>query len=247
MRKRVALVTGVLGGLGKAIAAELSKNGVRVIITDLPGEDLNKTSSDLGLVAIGADLGRESSVSSLMENLRLEVDSIDILVSAAGGVCGQTGKPITEVSEHDWREIFAANLDSVFFLTRHIGPMMAANGWGRIVTISSGAGLRPSLTGIQAYTAAKHGLIGLTKQLSSEFARYGVTVNSIAPGLVLSNPMTQRQWDGYGPKGQKNLLERIHTRRLGTPADIASAVAFLTSDSASWITGQVLAVDGGTS
>ena len=75
-----------------------------------------------------------------MENLRLEVDSIDILVSAAGGVCGQTGKPITEVSEHNWREIFAANLDSVFFLTRHMGPMMAANGWGRIVTISSGAG-----------------------------------------------------------------------------------------------------------
>ena len=142
MKKRVALVTGVLGGIGKTIASELSTNGVKVIITDFPGEDLDKTSFDLGLVAIGADLGRESSVASLMEDLRLEVGAIDILVSAAGGVCRQTGKPITEVSEHDWREIFAANLDSVFFLTRHIGPMMTANGWGRIVTISSGAGLR---------------------------------------------------------------------------------------------------------
>ena len=247
MKRRVALVTGVLGGIGKAIAAELSANGVKVIITDFPGEDLDQTSYSLGLVAIGADLGSEGSVASLMEKLRSEVGAIDILISAAGGVCGQTSKPIAEVSEQDWRVVFAANLDSMFFLTRHAGPMMAANGWGRIVTISSGAGLRPSLTGIQAYTAAKHGLIGFTKQLSSEFARHGVTVNSIAPGLVVSNPMTQRQWDGYGPKGQKNLLERIHTRRLGTPADIASAVAFLTSDAASWITGQVLSVDGGTS
>ena len=123
---------------------------------------------------------------------------------------------------------------------------MAAAGWGRIVTISSGAGFRPSLTGIQAYTAAKHGLIGLTKQLSVEFASKGVTVNSIAPGLILSNSSTKRQWENYGLEGQKQLLRRIHTRKLGRPEDVAAAVSFLVSEEASWITAQVLSVDGGT-
>jgi 3-oxoacyl-[acyl-carrier protein] reductase len=123
---------------------------------------------------------------------------------------------------------------------------MSAKGWGRIVTISSGAGLKPSMTGIQAYTAAKHGLIGLTKQLSVEFAPRGITVNSVAPGFVLSNPSTIQQWQRYGEEGQKRLLDRIHTRRLGHPEDIAAAACFLVSDAAGWITGQVLSVDGGT-
>ena len=111
--------------------------------------------------------------------------------------------------------------------------------------ISSGAGLRPSLTGIHAYTAAKHALVGLTKQLSLELGQYGVTVNSIAPGLILSNAATERQWEAYGRDGQAEIINRIHTRRLGRPEDIAAAVAFLTSDEASWITGQILSVDGG--
>ena len=119
--------------------------------------------------------------------------------------------------------------------------------WGRIVTISSGAGLRPSLTGIHAYTAAKHALVGLTKQLSLELGRHGITVNSIAPGFILSNPATERQWAAYGPAGQAQLVERIHTRRLGTPEDIAAAARFLTSEEAGWITGQILSVDGGIS
>ena len=124
---------------------------------------------------------------------------------------------------------------------------MKAAGWGRIVTISSGAGLRPSLTGIQAYCAAKHALVGLTKQLSLELGPHGITVNSVAPGFVLSNPSTERQWASYGPEGQAQLLERIHTRRLGTPDDIASAACFLTSDAAAWISGQILSVDAGVS
>ena len=93
-----------------------------------------------------------------------------------------------------------------------------------VVGVSSGAGLRPSLTGIHAYTAAKHALVGLTKQLSLELAPHGVTVNSIAPGFVLSNPTTQKQWESYGPEGQAELVSRIHTRRLGKPEDIAAAV-----------------------
>jgi 3-oxoacyl-[acyl-carrier protein] reductase len=122
---------------------------------------------------------------------------------------------------------------------------MKAAGWGRIVTISSGAGLRPSLTGIQAYAAAKHALVGLTKQLSLELGPHGITVNSVAPGFVLSNPATQAQWEAYGPEGQAALVRRIHTRRLGTPEDIAAAAVFLTGQEAGWISGQILSVDGG--
>jgi 3-oxoacyl-[acyl-carrier protein] reductase len=172
---------------------------------------------------------------------------IDILVNSAGGVCGQVGRPIEEVDEDDWHAIFRANVDSAFLLAQAVGPGMTQRGLGRIVYIASGAGLRPSLTGIQAYTAAKHALVGLTKQLSLEFAPHGVTVNAVAPGFVPSNPSTIRQWERLGPEGQRHLIDSIHTRRLGTPEDIAAAVLFLASDRAGWITGQVLSVDGGRS
>lgn len=113
--------------------------------------------------------------------------------------------------------------------------------------IASGAGLRPSLTGIQAYTAAKHALVGLTKQLSQDLGPSGVTCNAIAPGFVRSNPATERQWQAYGPEGQARLVQSIHTRRLGAPEDIAHAAVFLASEQAGWTTGQILSVDGGRS
>ena len=107
--------------------------------------------------------------------------------------------------------------------------------------------MRPSLTGIQAYTAAKHALVGLTKQLSCELAEHGVTVNSVAPGLVLSNPSSRRQWEAYSSQQQARIIDSIHSKRLGIAEDIAAAVLFLASDAAGWITGQVLSVDGGRS
>ena len=149
------------------------------------------------------------------------------------------------MSEEDWHALFEANVDGAFYLMQAAAPSMRRSGWGRIVTISSSAGLRPSLTGIQAYSAAKHALVGLTKQASSELASHGVTVNSVAPGLILSNPATVKQWEGYGQDGQDRLLASLHTRRLGSPEDIASATLFLASEQAGWITGQVLSVDGG--
>jgi 3-oxoacyl-[acyl-carrier protein] reductase len=124
---------------------------------------------------------------------------------------------------------------------------MQGAGWGRIVVVSSGAGLRPSLTGLHAYTSAKHAVIGLTKQLSVGLGRYGITANSVAPGLIRSNPSTERQWESYGPEGQQRLVESLHTRRLGTAEDVANAVLFFASEQANWITGQVLSVDGGRS
>jgi 3-oxoacyl-[acyl-carrier protein] reductase len=122
---------------------------------------------------------------------------------------------------------------------------MKAATWGRIVNISSGAGLRVSLTGIQAYASAKSGLIGFTRQLAHELGPFGITVNCVAPGFVRSNPTTERQWESYGEEGQRKLIESIAMRRLGRPEDIAHAVLFLSSEYASWITGQTLSVDGG--
>jgi 3-oxoacyl-[acyl-carrier protein] reductase len=117
---------------------------------------------------------------------------------------------------------------------------------GRIVNISSGAGRSVSLTGIQAYASAKAGQIGLTRQLAKELGAWNITVNNIAPGFVLSNPSTIRQWESYGPERQRALVEGTALKRLGEPEDIAHAVLFFASDYAAWCTGQVLSVDGGS-
>jgi len=246
MTARTALVTGVGGGIGAAIAARLARDGARVVVTDLPGEALEAAAARLGLPDVAADLGAPGEAAGLVASVARAHGAPAILVNAAGGVRGQVGRPLEEVPEADWRAIFAANVDSAFFLAQAVAPHMRAAGWGRIVTISSGAGLRPSLTGIQAYTAAKHALVGLTKQLSHELGPHGITVNSVAPGFVRSNPASERQWQSYGAEGQRRLIERIHTRRLGTPGDIAAAVTFLAGEEAGWISGQVLSVDGGT-
>jgi 3-oxoacyl-[acyl-carrier protein] reductase len=124
---------------------------------------------------------------------------------------------------------------------------MKAAGGGRIVNISSGAGRSVSLTGIQAYASAKAGQIGFTRQMAHELGRFGITVNCIAPGFVRSNPSTEKQWQGYGEEGQRRLVERIALRRLGTAQDIANGVKFFASSDASWITGQVISIDGGHS
>ena len=245
MTARTALVTGVVGGIGAAIASRLATDGAKVIVSDLPSEALAAAARKLRLPKIAADLGDPGSVTNLKDHLIAQHGNPDIIVNAAGGVCNQIGTSLEEVELSGWKSIFAANVDSALHLAQSFVPAMKANHWGRVITISSGAGLRPSLTGIHAYTAAKHALVGLTKQLSLELGQHGITVNSIAPGFILSNAATERQWQAYGQDGQTQIINRIHTRRLGKPEDIAAAAAFLTSDEASWITGQILSVDGG--
>jgi 3-oxoacyl-[acyl-carrier protein] reductase len=137
------------------------------------------------------------------------------------------------------------NLDGAFYCSQAVAPAMKAARYGRIVNISSGAGLRTSLTGIQAYASAKAGQIGLTRQLAHELGPWGITVNCIAPGFVRSNPSTEAQWQSYGDEGQRKLVESIALRRLGSPDDIANGVLFFASEHAGWVTGQTLAIDGG--
>ena len=244
---RVALVTGAAQGIGRAIASALVEAGATVHLADIDAEGVAATAATIGATPHAVDLGSPEGAARLMTDIVAQSGRLELLVHAAGGVRGQVGRPIEEISEADWRVIFAANVDSAFFLAQAAMPAMKAGGHGRIVTISSGAGLRPSLTGIQAYSSAKHALVGLTKQLAWEFGPHGITVNSVAPGFVRSNPATERQWESYGPEGQKRLIDGIHTRRLGTPADIATATLFFLSEQAGWITGQVLSVDGGRS
>jgi 3-oxoacyl-[acyl-carrier protein] reductase len=185
------------------------------------------------------------AVDALVAAVLSDTRRVDVLVNDAGGVLGQVGHPLEAVSPADWRAIVAVNLDAAFYCSRAVAPAMKSARYGRIVNISSGAGLGVSLTGIQAYASAKAGQIGLTRQLAHELGPWNITVNCVAPGFVRSNPATERQWQAYGDEGQRHLIENIATKRLGTPDDIANAVLFFASDQSGWITGQTLAVDGG--
>jgi 3-oxoacyl-[acyl-carrier protein] reductase len=221
---RVALVTGAAQGIGAAIAAALTAEGAVVHGVDREQCDVSDSAAVGELVAA---IGR-----------------VDVLVNCAGGVVGQVGRPLEDVPDEDWRAVVDANLTSTFVCTRAVAPGMKAAGWGRIVNISSGAGRSVSLTGIQAYASAKAGQLGFTRQTAHELGRFGITVNAIAPGFVLSNPTSIAQWESYGEEGQSALLERIALRRLGRPEDIAEGVVFLCR--ASWLTGQVISIDGGS-
>jgi len=149
------------------------------------------------------------------------------------------------VPDEDWDRIFAINVGAAMALSRAAAPAMKQARRGRIINISSGAGLQASLTGIQAYCSAKHAVIGLTRQLAHEFGPFNITVNSVAPGFIRSNPSTEKQWEAYGPERQQALVEGIAMKRLGSAQDIANAVIFFASDLAGFVNGQVIQVDGG--
>ena len=238
---RTVLVTGAAHGFGRAIALAFASNGANVFACDVNAEGLAETARlGVGLETFSLDVGNRDSVQAAVRDL-----DIDILVNNAGGVRGQAGRPIEEITAADWQTIFDDNLSGAFFMTQAVAPKMKAKGWGRVVNISSGAGLGISLTGIQAYASAKAGQIGLTRQLAHELGPFGITVNNVAPGFVRSNPTTERQWEAMGEEGQNRLLQNIAARRLGSPEDIANAVMFFASEQAGWISGQVLSVDGG--
>jgi 3-oxoacyl-[acyl-carrier protein] reductase len=240
---RVVLVTGAAQGIGAAISRAFVDSGAEVHVADLDREGVDETAADIGATSHSLDLADRAATAELIKVISDQADRLDILVHAAGGVRGQTGRQIEAISV----EIFEANVDSAFWLAQAVAPVMKENNWGRIINISSGAGLRPSLTGIQAYAAAKHALVGLTRQLSWELGPFGITTNSVAPGLVLSNPSTQKQWDSYSDDVRQALVEATHTKRLGEPEDIAAAVLYFASEAAGWVSGQVLSVDGGRS
>jgi 3-oxoacyl-[acyl-carrier protein] reductase len=239
-------VTGAGHGFGRAIAQSFDRLGARVFACDLSEAELAETKQGTGIATAAFDLTAKGAAANWIRAIESATGGpIGVLVCNAGGVRGQAMRPVEDVPEEDWHAIFDINTHAAFNLARAVVPGMKKTGGGRIVTISSGAGLKPSKTGIQAYCAAKHALVGLTKQLSRELGPFGITVNSVAPGFVLSNPSTIVQFEGYGEAGKKALVEGIALRRLGTPQDIANGVLFLASEQANWVSGQILSVDGG--
>jgi len=237
---KVVAVSGAGHGLGLAIAESFSSLGARVFgcypaATQVAGTQMAVV--DLTDRAAGA-----AWIAAIEQTTGA---AIDVLVNNAGGVAGQVFRPIEDITDEDWDQILAVNLGAAFALSRAAAPGMKRAGRGRIVNISSGAGLQASLTGIQAYASAKHAVVGLTRQLAHELGPHGITVNSVAPGLIPSNPASAAQWDGYGAARQQAMLGTIALRRLGTPQDIANAVLFFASPLADFVNGQILQVDGG--
>jgi 3-oxoacyl-[acyl-carrier protein] reductase len=240
------IVTGAGHGFGRAIGKAFADAGARVWACDLNTAGLEETKKLCGKACEvrTLDVSDRAAVTAFVAEAA-GGEAIDVLVNNAGGVRGQVGRPIEEISEQDWHTIFDVNVTGAFYFAQAVTPGMKQKKRGRIINISSRAGLEISLTGIQAYASAKAAQIGLTRQLAHELGPWGITVNNVAPGFVRSNPTTERQWDSYGEAGQRKLVDSIALKRLGVPEDIAHAVMFFASDYAGWITGQVLSVDGG--
>ena len=255
---RTVLISGAAHGIGRATGEAFARAGAAVWACDVLQEALDETVRRCRTAAGTAggpaasvvegrtvDVADTEAVRALIEEITGRSGGVDILVHAAGGVRGQVWQPVEQVTPDEWRSIVAANLDGAFALVRAVVPAMKVKGWGRIVTISSGAGRSYSQTGIQAYASAKAGLIGFTRQIARELGAAGITANCVAPGFVLSNPSSQRQWEAMGPDGQQRFFDALAIKRLGQPEDIVFAVLFFASPQASYVTGQTLSVDGG--
>jgi 3-oxoacyl-[acyl-carrier protein] reductase len=244
---QTVLVTGAAHGFGRAIAGAFATRGATVFVCDVVEDELAETVQIVGDACHASviDVTDRFAVEAWVQTALAETGRVDVLVNNAGGVLGQIGRPLEDVAIQEWEAIVAVNQTAVFWTAQAVARPMKAAVSGRIINISSGAGLGISRTGIQAYASAKAGQIGLTRQLAHELGPHGITVNSVAPGFVLSNDATRRQWESYGHDGQMDLMRGIALKRLGTPADISHAVLFLASKHAGWITGIVLSVDGG--
>lgn len=242
---KTVAVSGAAVGIGRAIALLFSQAGAAVHGCDIREQALADLAAE-GIATSRVDLtDREAGAAWLKGVERAASGPVDVLVCNAGGVAGQTPKPLEEVTDAEFDRVVAINLGAALTLCRAAAPAMKAAGRGAIVTLTSGAAMQASLTGVQAYCAAKHAMLGLTRQLAQEFGPFGIRVNSVAPGFVRTNEVTERQWASYSPEKQRQIVDAVAMKRLGTAEEIARAVLFLASDLAGFVNGQVLSVDGG--
>jgi 2-hydroxycyclohexanecarboxyl-CoA dehydrogenase len=244
MGNRVAVVTGGGAGMGLAIAQHLARRGDRVAVIDLRAEVAEAAAAGIraeGGTAIGcaADVSDRAAVAAAYDAVRAEFGPIEILVTSAGI---DEFTPFTEISVEEWQRVIDVNLTGTFHCIQlAIGDMLAA-GFGRILTISSSSA-QSGAKSMAHYVASKGGVIGLTKALAIEYARNGITVNTIPPAFI-DTPMSRRAEERGDLPDMDAIAKRTPMGRAGTPDDIAAAAAFVTSDDAGYISGQSINVNG---
>jgi 3-oxoacyl-[acyl-carrier protein] reductase len=226
---KVALVTEATGEIGKSIAKELGELNARLVITGRDNKKLEAIKEELKndniqVEQIVADLSRSEDVKNLVRKSLEKFGKIDIVICNASAI---NDKVFLDLSEEDWDYIIRVNLTSVFILLKEVVPIMIKQKYGKIVIVTSIVGITGGLGKANlAYTASKAGLIGVTKNLAKNLAKYNITVNAVAPSFILSEMLTKSNiTDKY-----KNLLDLIPVGRFGTPEDVANAVVFLASD-----------------
>jgi 2-hydroxycyclohexanecarboxyl-CoA dehydrogenase len=240
---RTAFVTGGASGIGAATCRRLAGEGARVAVTDLNPEPAQEVAAEIGGAGFELDVRSTSSIAAAVEAAESEVGPADILVNNAGY---DEFAFFTSTDEGLWDRVLAVNLRGVIAVTHAVLPGMQERGRGRIVNVASEAG-RVGSHGSAVYSAAKGGVIGFTKSVAREAARYGVTSNAVAPGPI-ETPLLMAAPEQLGELGQKIVKTMVGStalRRIGKPEEVAAAIAFLASDDASYVTGQALGVSGG--
>ena len=240
---RIALVTGGASGIGAATCRRLAAEGARVAVADLQEAAAGELAGELAGTAVALDVTDDASVGAAVERVEAELGRIDVLVNNAG-IAGE-GAFFVQTEPQSWDPVLRVNLRGVMSVTRAVLPGMQERGYGRIVNVSSEAGrLGSQLSG--AYSAAKAGVIGFTKTIALEAARFGVTCNAVAPGPI-ETPML-RQTAELGKLGERfvqGMVAGTAMGRPGQPEEVAAAIAFLASDDASFVTGETVGVSGG--
>ncbi|MBT0963654.1 beta-ketoacyl-ACP reductase [Denitromonas iodatirespirans] len=242
MTKKIALVTGAMGGLGTAICQAFAKDGMTVVANCLPGFaekdawlDKQKALGFDFLVAEG-DVSDYDSCKVMVDKIEADIGPVDVLVNNAGIT---RDKFFPKMETGQWQAVINTNLNSLFNVTHHISPKMAERGWGRIINISSVNGVKGQ-AGQTNYSTAKAGVLGFTKALAQELATKGVTVNAIAPGYIATDMVMAIREDV-----RQAITDTVPMKRLGKPEEIGGLCAYLASEMAGYITGSTVNINGG--